>query len=517
MHFEIRNSTPRIANNRHWQFCVGSGQARLAVRSDYTEQLKFIHAELGIKRVRFHGIFDDCMQAYMGLDDALPIPFAKNFKNYNFMNIAAAYDNVLAAGMQPWVELSFMPFRLGKQRKKKGAFNLNAANTPPKSDVEWQNFIQEFIRFLLHRYGKEEVRQWYFEVWNEPNINIFFKGSQKDYFHLYEITVKAIKSVDPELRVGGPSTALSAWLPEFIGFVHEKNIPTDFISTHHYPGDAIGKVFMPKIMFDILVGGINKLRKIGSGDALAGFQAVMGDKTEQTEMEKGQMGKATAIARKQAGDAPLYYTEWNCNAMLTSGSNDTRKVASFQVKSIIEMEPYVTGSSIWAFSDIFDEFMLVPNEFCGGFGLLTLQGIPKPQFYALKLLSQAGDRRYDLPVTNDEIEFAIYESDTQKQVFVFRNRMKNVTADPEEYDIALELPVSPKNVTLERIDENHCNPLRVWNEMGKPGRLNKDEVDDIIRKSTLVMETLPPFFENGCLKLEGRLGVNDIHCYKITS
>jgi xylan 1,4-beta-xylosidase len=94
--------------------------------------------------------------------------------------------------------------------------------------------------------------------------------------------------------------------------------------------------------------------------------------------------------------------------------------------------------------------------------------------------------------------------------------MKNVEAEPEPYDISLELPVSPKNVTLERIDENHCNPLRIWNEMGKPGRLNKDEVDDIIRKSTLVKETLLPVFEDNCLKLEGRLGVNDIHCYKIT-
>ena len=95
--------------SNHWKYCVGSGQAKLAMRSDYARQLKFIHDELGIERVRFHGIFDDDMQAIMSMADIMPMPGAEKFQNYNFFNIFAAYDNVLAAGMKPWVELSFMP------------------------------------------------------------------------------------------------------------------------------------------------------------------------------------------------------------------------------------------------------------------------------------------------------------------------------------------------------------------------------------------------------------------------
>ena len=88
--FTIPENTPRKENGKHWQYCVGSGQAKLAVRSDYAQQLKYVHDELGIQRVRFHGIFDDSMQAYMGLDDFMPLPGSKNFKNYNFRNIAVA-------------------------------------------------------------------------------------------------------------------------------------------------------------------------------------------------------------------------------------------------------------------------------------------------------------------------------------------------------------------------------------------------------------------------------------------
>ncbi len=116
--FIIKDDGERKKNHKHWQYCVGSGQAKLAVRSDYAEQLKVIHDELGIERVRFHGIFDDSMQTYMGLNDFMPLPGSKKFKNYNFHNIAIAYDNVIAAGMKPWVELSFMPSRLAKGDRK---------------------------------------------------------------------------------------------------------------------------------------------------------------------------------------------------------------------------------------------------------------------------------------------------------------------------------------------------------------------------------------------------------------
>lgn len=107
----------------------------------------------------------------------------------------------------------------------------------PKDYQVWDEFIAVMIRHFVDRYGLAEVRQWFFEVWNEPNLRFFFEGNQEDYFTLYEHTARAIKSVDSCLQVGGPATALNAWVPELIEYCKEHNAPLDFISTHHYPTD----------------------------------------------------------------------------------------------------------------------------------------------------------------------------------------------------------------------------------------------------------------------------------------
>jgi xylan 1,4-beta-xylosidase len=454
------------------------------------------------------------MEAVQGADGYLNIGGAKNFKNYNFLNIGIAYDNVLSAGMKPYVELSFMPGRLGKSKKAKSEIS-GINNSMPKDDNAWKDFIKAFIHYLIHRYGKDEVVSWYFEVWNEPNIFVFFKGSKKDYFHLYEITARAIKEVDPAIKVGGPSTALCGWLPEFIEFTKTNNVPLDFVSTHYYPGEPLSFGLMFKYMKSMVADSIVKMRKLKSGRVIDAGRCFMSDQTEdKKEMEKGLMGKQSADARKKAGGLPLFLTEWNLCSTVVAYSNDTRKCAAFQVKSIAEMDRSLTGSSIWAFSDIFDEFMLLPDEFSGGFGLLTVSGIPKPQFHALKMMSRTGERKYNLPVTNDEIEIAVYESDNEKQLFIFRHRMKNAASPPETYEISFELPVIPSSVSLEKIDETHCNPLKLWEEMGKPV-LNREQADDIISKSAPVPENMPVKYENGTLKLSGALGINDIHFYRI--
>ena len=158
--FSVKKDTRRVEVSNHWKYCVGSGQAKLAMRSDYARQLKFIHDELGIERVRFHGIFDDDMQAIMSMADMMPMPGAEKFQNYNFFNIFAAYDNVLAAGMKPWVELSFMPSTIAK-RKKKVTVNAEGMKTMPAKDDDWVKLVQAFIRAAIHRYGRN--------AWNQGN------------------------------------------------------------------------------------------------------------------------------------------------------------------------------------------------------------------------------------------------------------------------------------------------------------------------------------------------------------
>ncbi|MGN1148638.1 MAG: beta-xylosidase, partial [Lachnospiraceae bacterium] len=240
MLIEIQKDTPTVPFNKHWQFCIGSPHATYALRRDYFEQLKQVHQDLKIERVRFHGIFCDDMHTYHKMSDLLPVPGASKYSEQSFRWCGVAYDNVLAAGMKPFVELSFMPKALAKKNRK-GLFFYKPNISPPKDYNKWYAYIQEFIRFLIDRYGIEEVRQWYFEVWNEPDLKLpFFAGSREDYFKLYAATVKAIKDIDSGLQVGGPSTSGSKWVKELLAYCRSNSLPIDFVTTHEYAGDPLG-------------------------------------------------------------------------------------------------------------------------------------------------------------------------------------------------------------------------------------------------------------------------------------
>ena len=244
MKFTIPANAPAKPFHKHWQFCVGSGHAAMAMRTDYCEQLKQIHDELGIERVRFHGIFSDDMHTYDTMSTVMPMPGSEQVPFYenSFRLPGLVYDNVLKAGMKPFVELSFMPSPMAK-RPTRGTFYWKPCIAPPKDEAQWQAYIQKFVRFLLNRYGKEEVETWFFEVWNEPDLKTpFFDGTQEDYFRLYEITAKAVKAVDDKLKVGGPATSNSKWVAAFVDYCKAHDAPVDFITTHQYAGDPISEV-----------------------------------------------------------------------------------------------------------------------------------------------------------------------------------------------------------------------------------------------------------------------------------
>ena len=536
MEFLIRKDTPVIPHQKHWQFCVGSGHALLALRTDYTRQLKFIHDTLGIQRVRFHGIFDDDMRTINDLSDLFPIPGGEQFKEYNFNACGVAYDNVLEAGMKPFVELSFMPKKLMNReegRPKEGMFFYKPIVVPPEEDAAWKEYIQAFLRFLIHRYGIEEIRTWSFEVWNEPDLPVaFFNGTREEYFHLYEVTARAIKEIDDQIPVGGPSTSGSKWVKSFLRFCEDHQVPVDFVSTHQYAGDPLGGVEdqgdpkndeeagkdeIGNAMRETMMRQAQTMGEIKEKTLLHGFRHFMPDKSETTEIPNDVFIQNSAVVRQQAGDKPLDDTEWNENAGFSSYTNDTRKVAAYDVKTALDVAGNVDGSSIWCFSDIFEELHPFPEEFHGGFGMLTQSGIPKPVYHAMKMLADAGDQRLDLgqEATLGEIGIAAFQQPESTQVLLFRQKMKNLDLPKEKAVVCLELDAKPGKVTLRRVDEDHGNPLKLWEAMGCPVSLNRQEVEKLKRDSAVTEEAWPFTYENGLLKIEAELGVNDVYFFQI--
>lgn len=514
MIIEIKKDVPLVPFHKHWQFCVGSPHATYALRKDYFEHLKLVHDELGIQRVRFHGIFCDDMHTMHKMSDVMPLPGAGNYSEQSFRWCAVAYDNVLAAGMKPFVELGFMPRDLAA-KKKHGMFFYKPNISPPKDLTKWTDYVQSFVRFLIDRYGLDEVRQWYFEVWNEPDLKIpFFAGTQKDYFELYATTVKAIKEIDGSLMVGGPATSGSKWVPELLAFCKEQNVPIDFVTTHMYAGDPLGGVESSAekedVKFNFNALAAIKLKKQLPHDSLLPLmREVFVSNEAPNGLSRDALIKSAVKAKKDALGLPVYYTEWNMCATFSAPCNDTRMQAAYIVHAVLGTQDTIDGSSIWCFTDLFEELHPFPEEFHGGFGMVTQSGIKKPTFHALKFLNEAYGTRVDLPVEHGGVDVAVFKGEQGYQILLSK---LNFSPGNKKAEITLRVAAEaePSAVMIRRIDETHGNPLKLWQAMDSPQVPNKVQVQEISEKSAVHSEAMAYHFENGVLELEARLGDNDI-------
>ncbi|WEV40857.1 hypothetical protein [Lactobacillus sp. ESL0681] len=446
----------------YWQMCVGSSHAYTALRADYREQLKKVHDELGFKYVRFHGLFDDEMSVCTETFD-----FDGNSQGiiYNFTNIDNIIDFLLEINMKPFLELGFMPNCLASGKGQ--VFPYGGNNSMPKSDSQWQELILQFTKHLVERYGLSEVKSWFFEVWNEPNLPLFFSGSQEDYFHLYEITVNSIKKVSPELKVGGPATSFNSWIPEFIEFCENNSVPLDFVSTHHYPTD-------------------DPLWKSGM-DIEEYFKQNQGI---DTKYPRGVLKKMTLETKKQAKNYPLYYTEWNVSAELGDGIHDGPYAAAMVAKTLVDNDGLVDGYSYWTFSDIFEEQYQKPGVFHGGFGLQTYQGIEKPVYRIFEIFHELGNERLmvESSASDSTVELLAVKKDSNLQLVLYNH---NVPGEPiSEYNVTIDLNNANlnKECFVKIIDETHANAKKSWIDLGSPEYVNFNQIKELHAASELQSE-----------------------------
>jgi len=283
---------------------------------------------------------------------------------YNFDKIDAVYDAILKTGMKPFVEIGFMPHDLASGTKT--IFYWQGNGSPPKDWGKWSDFMTAFARHLETRFGVAEVRAWRFEVWNEPNLDGFWTdGNQQTYFKLYDVTAKAIKGVDSELLVGGPSTAGAAWVPEFLAHTKTSGAPVDFVSTHAY--------------------GVN-----------GGFLDEKGEGDNKLAPQSGSISndvwKVRGEIQADAPGLPLYFTEWSTSYNPRDPIHDDYLSAAFILDKLKKTEGGAQSMSYWTYTDLFEEAGPPPSSFHGGFGLVNREGIRKAAYFAYKYLNELGPR-----------------------------------------------------------------------------------------------------------------------------
>jgi xylan 1,4-beta-xylosidase len=436
--------------------CVGAGRANEGLRADWQRQLACAHGECGFEYIRMHGLFCDDMGVYREDHHGNP--------QYNWQYIDELYDFLQSIAMKPFVELGFMPSALASGSKT--IFWWRGNVTPPKDMAKWANFIRAFVLHARERYGDAEVRQWYFEVWNEPNLDGFWAGTQQQYFDLYAATTRAIKSVSADYKVGGPATAGCAWVPEFIHFCDTNHAPVDFICTHTYGVES------------------GYLDEYGNGG------------TVLSKNPNSIFGEVQGVRRQIAESAmpklELHFTEWSASYTPTDPIHDSYHSAAYILDKLKKCGDAAQSMSYWTFTDIFEEPGPRWEAFHGGFGLMNYQDIKKPAFYAYQFLNRLGPTELK---NNDPSSWICVDNSSGVQALIwdFTNTHPGKRVHNQEF-YKRDLRSQPKNkVTLDLLDlpsgkyavETYKVGYRVndaydtYRDLGSPAQLTKAQVTEI--------------------------------------
>ncbi|MBB3112426.1 xylan 1,4-beta-xylosidase [Paenibacillus phyllosphaerae] len=343
-----------------WKRLISGGRAVEGLRADWQAQFADLQRRLRFSHIRFHGVFNDEMMVYNEAEDGEPI--------YNWSYVDQLYDFLLGCGIRPFVELSFMPTLL--RRSNETIFWWKGNIAPPADQGKWDALVREFVRHCLNRYGIEEVKQWYFEVWNEPDLTgLCWAGTREEFFCFYKSTADTIKGVAPELRVGGPALGYGSiwndsWAEDFMANCRQEEAPVDFFSFHvysEYPSkkeeaEKLTTIMPPSYYTDTIL----RLR-------------------EQIEAEGHP-------------SMELFITEWNFSLYDRNFIHDTMFMAPFVIHHALRTRGLIDALGYWSFTDVFEESQVPPSPFYGGFGLLNRSGLKKPSYYALELLGKLGQR-----------------------------------------------------------------------------------------------------------------------------
>jgi xylan 1,4-beta-xylosidase len=446
--------------NTMFKTCVGAGRANEGLRADWQQQLAYVKKNCGFKYIRMHGLLSDDMAVYS--EDA------KGNPEYSYMYVDVLMDYLQSIGMKPFVELGFMPNALASG--KRTIFWWRGNVTQPKDYNKWQALIKNLVQHFTQRYGAEEVKTWYFEVWNEPNLSPgFWSGTQDEYFKLYDYTAQAVKSVNTAYRVGGPATAGAAWVPDMINHCSQNNIPIDFISTHSY---GVGQGFLDEY---------GNSGTVLSKDPFAVSRDVINSKKQ--------------ILNSVLKGLELHYTEWSSSYTPADPIHDSYHEAAYILEKIKQVGNTANSMSYWVFTDIFEEPGPRFTPFHGGFGLLTIQGLNKPAFYSYQFMNKLGQielknsdiRSWACKNNKGDVQLLFWDftytlpDSTNNQVYY----VKDLPAKQKgtiKINIA-NIPSGKYVMEIYKVGYRVNDVYTSYLDLGKPSRLSKQQVELLERKN----------------------------------
>ncbi len=423
--------------------------------------------------------------------------------DYDWFIVDPVFDAWVKHGCRPIVELGFCPRDLVPSTavlaftpmpSVYSAYEAGLWAWPPNDLQRWHDLVQATVRHYSDRFGPDIVREWYWEVWNEPDI-AYWQGSVDAYCRLYDISAAAVKSVLPAARVGGPATTGSgtAFLDQFLAHcAHGTNAVSgargsqlDFISFH-----TKGAAFTP-------------WRSYGT----CGPDGVATASSASPSTPK-ILGEVAANLRTITGyprfrDLPVLVDEcdasvpahWGVYDNANFGYRNTAYYPVFQVqlmKKLLDLDSLslarVHAATTWSWYLEGDRF------FEGTRCLFTAENVCMPLLNAYRLLARLpGERvlvtssrgrglaQLDQPDERAEIDgLAATDGRSRVAVLVWHHSDDQYRQDRAEVTVVLrDLPFDRGPVRLRhyRIDRQHSNAHTAWVEMGYPQAPTAGQLD----------------------------------------
>lgn len=468
-----------------WSTGCGAGRANEGLRADWLEQLEQAHKDCGFRYVRMHGLFHDDMHiCHVDRNGNL---------TYSWQYVDVLFDRMLDIGVRPFVELGFFPEEIAMEGSKTQFWwEANVTVDPDKTFPMWHDLVKNFTQHVVDRYGIDEVRTWYFEVWNEPNLSgSFLDGTKSDYFRLYKEAVTAIKNIDESLRVGGPSTSnftaderysgekmdhsksrfypddiindqqwKSPWMEDFLAYCAKEKLPVDFVSTHPYPTDY-------------------------ALDPEAGRSKSATRYVHSTRDDIQWLNDV--LAKSKYPKAEIHLTEWSTSPSSRDAMHDELPPAAFIIKVNLENIGKTNSLMYWTFTDVFEEKGGGDKIFHGGFGMFNLQGIAKPSYHAYRMLNQLGDKL----IYNEDPVCVTRNSNSGKIVALAYNypeeyvqrvpggNAANAISKSSSKDLTFTIKGLAPNATVfvETLDNEHGNVMESYRAMGKPHSPTREQIE----------------------------------------
>jgi xylan 1,4-beta-xylosidase len=371
---------------------------------------------------------------------------------YNWHIVDSIFDTYISRGMKPLAEIGFMPEALSTHPEPyrhhwHPGVRYDSIYTgwawPPADYGKWSALVTAWVRHCVARYGEKEVSTWLWEVWNEPNIS-YWKGTEQEYFKLYDSTAFAVKKALPSAHVGGPATTgpgwstAARWLREFLAHCAENKIPLDFISYH-----AKGS---PKI-----VDGHVRMNMVPQlNDVAQGF---------------------TIVKASSYSNLPIYITECDpegCAAcgMATNPENAYRNgtmYSSYTAASFDRIADLADSFHVNLAGAVSWSFEFEGQRWFDGFRDLATNGVDKPVLNVFRMYGLMRGNR--IPTAN-----AYVTADTHSlSIMTWNYADDDLPGPPANRRVMIKnLPKGKIKLTEYRIDSDHSNAYAVWKNMGSP-------------------------------------------------